>query len=224
MTFIQTPGPSSGNGNINKPGRKAIERLLDSKRSVVRIYNEDELCCARAIVTMQAWCHKDDNVNGIRNYDNLRRVRPIQTRLAELFLHMQAGIPFGPCGTQVKIISPRLLDFLSLMFYSKLVFLASLLGTPTISSNPALISAESVVRGCTPLHGPPAVHVIQLIKVDEHYHGCMSFGGFLSKSYFCRDCNRAFDHDDIENHPCVGKKCPSCERKGCVDFFTAKIQ
>lgn len=34
MTFIQTPGPGSSNGNVNKPGRKAIERLLDSKRSV----------------------------------------------------------------------------------------------------------------------------------------------------------------------------------------------
>lgn len=68
------------------------------------------------------------------------------------------------------------------------------------------------------------MHVIQLIKVDEHYHGCTSFGGFLSKSYFCHDCNRGFDHDDIGNHPCVGKKCPSCERKGCVDFLTAKIQ
>ena len=38
-------------------------------------------------------------------------------------------------------------------------------------------------------NGPPAQHVIQLFKVDAHYHGCTSYGGFMSKSYFCHYCN-----------------------------------
>ena len=104
MTLIHTPAPGSSNGNKYKPGRKAVEKLLESKQTVVRINNEDDLCCARAIVTMQAWCHKADNVNGFRNYDNLRRGRPLQTRLAEA-LHMQASVPMGPCGIQVNSIT-----------------------------------------------------------------------------------------------------------------------
>ena len=104
MTLIHTPAPGSSNGNKYKPGRKAVEKLLESKQTVVRINNEDDLCCGRAIVTMQAWCHKADNVNGFRNYDNLRRGRPLQTRLAEA-LHMQAGVLLGPCGIQVNSIT-----------------------------------------------------------------------------------------------------------------------
>ena len=115
MTFIHTPAPGSGNGNKHKPGRQALQKLLDRKRTVVQINNEDELCCACAIVTMQAWCHKDDNVNGIRNYDNLRRGRPIQTRLAEA-LYMQAGVQLGPCGILVNIIYLSQFYFLPLIF------------------------------------------------------------------------------------------------------------
>ena len=32
-----------------------------------------------------------------KQYDNLRRGRPIQERLAKL-LHQEAGVPEGPCG------------------------------------------------------------------------------------------------------------------------------
>ena len=63
--------------------------------------------------------------------------------------------------------------------------------------------------GPTPLH-----KIIRLIKDWDHYDGC--------KSYFCDDCDCGFDHDDFKHHPCVGKRCPSCKRKDCNDFLTAK--
>ena len=63
VTFIRTPGSGGGNGNKYKPGRCAIEKLLNSKTSVIRINNTDELCCARAIETMRAWCHRNEDVD-----------------------------------------------------------------------------------------------------------------------------------------------------------------
>ena len=44
---------------------------------MVKIKNEDELCCARAIVTMQAWCDKDDNVNGKNNYNKMKLIKSV---------------------------------------------------------------------------------------------------------------------------------------------------
>lgn len=55
MTLIRTPGRGGAPQRHNKLGRVAIEKVLDTKRSVVHILNDDELCCARAIVTMKAF-------------------------------------------------------------------------------------------------------------------------------------------------------------------------
>ena len=75
---------------------------------------------------------------------------------------------------------------------------------------------------CIIFCGQPAPHVIQIIKVDEHYHRCTSFGGFLSKSYYCNNCNRAYDHENLQKHPCDGRRCPACEQFDCLDHRTSK--
>ena len=49
--FIHTPAPGSGNGKRYKPSSAAVRGIV--KRSRVTIKNRDELCCARAIVTMK---------------------------------------------------------------------------------------------------------------------------------------------------------------------------
>ena len=58
--------------------------------------------------------------------------------------------------------------------------------------------------------------IIRIIKEDDHYDG------FLSKSYFYDVCNRGYNTEDHEHHPCDGKWCPSCHRKDCPDFTEAK--
>ena len=68
----------------------------------------------------------------------------------------------------------------------------------------------------------PSGKIIRLIKEDGHYDGCNSFAGFLSRSYFCDDCNRGYDHEDFQHHRCDGKWCPSCKRKDCPDYLDAK--
>ena len=195
-TFIRTPGSGSGHGKKNKPGRQTVERLLSRKKSVIQINNNDALCCARAIVTMKSLA--DEGQQGL-HYKNLRQGRPIQTKRAKE-LHRQAGVPEGPCGLQEleefqKALPDYQIKVLSVDKPHNIIF-----------------------------EGPPADKMILLIKVDDHYHGCNSYGGFLSKSYFCHDCNSAYDHDDKANHPCKGKWCPSCESKKCQDFLTQKAE
>ena len=55
------------------------------------------MCCARAIVTMRAHCHKDQGVDGFRDWENLKRGCPVQQRQAQA-LHREAGVAEGPCG------------------------------------------------------------------------------------------------------------------------------
>lgn len=193
-TFIRTPGPRSGNGKKNKPGQKAIETLLKNKRSVITIRNKDELCCARAIVTMKSLA--DQGSRGL-DYNNLKRGCPIQTKLAKQ-LHQQAAVAEGPCGVkELNAFQTALPDY--------------------------QIKVLSVDKPhCIIFEGPAAEKKILLLKVDDHYHGCNSFGGFLSKSYFCHECNFGYDHEDKDNHPCKGKWCPSCESVKCADFLNAK--
>ena len=195
-TFIRTPGPGSGNGKRYRPSCAAVRGIM--KRSRVTIKNKDNLCCARAIVTMKALADANGNTRD-QDYHNLKQGNPAQERKAKE-LHQLAGVPEGPCGL------PELEQFQA-----------------------ALPGHQIKVMSIDPPHmiifaGPPTPSgkIIRLIKEDNHYDGCNSFGGFLSRSYFCDDCNRGFDHDDMTHHPCNGKWCPSCRRKDCPDFIEAK--
>ena len=76
ISHIRGPGRGTGNQRIRKASM-ALDKLLDSKKSVIRIQNDDELCCARAIVTMKAY---RDLASRHPEYDSLRRGRPLQGR------------------------------------------------------------------------------------------------------------------------------------------------
>ena len=93
MTIVHTPGRGGrgGRDRNRKLGQCTIETLLKRKRSIVMVRNLDNLCCARALVTMKARVDED------YEYNNLRRGRNIQTVRAKT-LHAQAGVTEEPCG------------------------------------------------------------------------------------------------------------------------------
>ena len=194
-TFIRTPGPGRGHGKRYKPSCAAVRGIV--KKSRVTIKNKDDLYCARAIVTMKALVDAGGNTQD-RDYKNLKQGYPVQERLAKE-LHRLAGVPEGPCG---------------------------LLELQTFQT--ALPGYQIKVMSIDPPHmiiyaGPtPSDKIIRLIKEDDHYDGCNSFSGFLSRSYFCDECNKGFDHDDLAHHSCHGKWCPACKRDDCPDFVEAK--
>ena len=195
VTLMNNPGPGSGNGKRYRPSKAAARKL--QKRTMINIKNTDDLCCARAIVTMKAWSDEKHSIFPESSYVSLRQGLPCQERLAKA-LHRQAGVPEGPCGI------PELLCFQAAMPEYQIVVMAI--------DPPHMILYK----------GPEARQKILLVKVDEHYHGCTSFAGFLSKSYFCFDCDRGYDHDDHAHHPCQGRFCSACHTKTCPDFLTFK--
>ena len=197
FTIIRRPGKGSGK-KIRKPGRKAVETMLRNKRTIVKINNHDPLCCARAIVTMKAWCDRRDRMEGHRDYENLKRGLPIQEYKAKE-LHARANVPEGPCGIS------------ELEAFQKVL-------TPQYQIKVMAVDTPHMII----YHGPPAPRQILLVKVDAHFHGCTSFAGFLAKSYFCHECNRGYDHEDYAHHPCEGRKCTACHRLNCPDFKNTK--
>lgn len=171
--------------------------MAKKKHCVVAIKNSDELCFARAIVTMKERTDKGSQ------YDNLRTGRPIQTRLAKL-LHQEASVPEGPCG------------------FEELEKFQASLGPQGYQ----LIVVE--VSKCLLLFKDSqyneAPNVIQLVKVGNHYDILTSIPALMNRSYFCRHCEKGYDHEDAKNHNCQGQHCPACGRTkkgrdpGCPNY------
>ena len=64
------------------PSYQLLDNENKRKRCIITIKNTDELCCARATVTMRAHCHRQEGVDGHRNWENLKRDLPIQEEKA----------------------------------------------------------------------------------------------------------------------------------------------
>ena len=102
----------------------------------------------------------------VNTWNNLRQGRPCQTREARE-LHRQAGVPEGPCGV------PELNKF-----------------QVALAPHYQIIVLSMVHPFLTIFKGPPAPHVIRLIKGNDHFHGCTSFPGFTDHAHYCEVCDR----------------------------------
>ena len=98
MVLVRMPTPGSGRGRKRNVGLRAMEEDSARKQSIIPIHNKDALCCARAIVTMRAHCHRNDPGHMPRSdWNALRLGLPRQGIMARQ-LHRDAGVPEGPCG------------------------------------------------------------------------------------------------------------------------------
>ena len=156
-TFVLTPGPGRGNGKRYKPSAAAVRGI--TKRSRVAIKNKDNLCCARALVTMKALVDADGDTQD-RDYRNLKAGYPVQERKAKE-LHRLAGVPEGPCGL------PELAQFQTAL--------------PGYQIKVLSIDPPHMMIYAAPT---PSDKILRLIRDGDHYDGCSSFKGFLSQSYF----------------------------------------
>ena len=80
-------------GGVGKWCKFNTDMFLQNKRCTIRIQNNDDLCCARAIVTAKARIDNDPQWNSIR------LGRGVQTELARK-LHEKSGVPIGKCGIE----------------------------------------------------------------------------------------------------------------------------
>ena len=194
VVFVSMPGPGSGHAKKYNPGRMCLDRENKKKRCIITINNNDELCCARAIVTMRAYCHRQEGVDGFRQWENLKRGYPLQQQLAKE-LHRQAGVPEGPCGLQEF---PKFQE--------------------ALGCNYQLLISTRIKPFFPIFKGPDAPNQILLLKANNHYDGCTSFAAFLNRSYYCHHCDRAFNTNNVANHNCQGRRCSSCGRFHCEDY------
>ena len=194
VVFVSMPGLGTGHSKKLNPGRLCLDRENRKKKCIITIKNKDNLCCARAIVTMRANCHKNDGVDSFRDWENLKRGLPIQLHQAQT-LHKQAGVVEGPCGIAELHQFQQALG----SQYQLLVM---------IRSKPFFLIYK----------GPPAPQQIRLLKSDTHYDGCTSFPAFVNRSYYCIECERGFNTNDKENHNCEGRRCSACGRFDCPDY------
>ncbi len=191
ISHIQDPGRGGDNRNL-KPGLAPIEEILEKKHCVLKIQNMDELCCARALVTLKARVDY-----GVQHwyYKNLIKGFPIQGKAAKE-LHQQAGVEEGPCGLkEIESFQRHLNQY-------QIVVVSVQHGYQIIFKGPQQTDDKRLV----------------LIKHHEHYHACTSLGGFFGKSYYCTKCEKGFSHNDVKNHRCPGTKCYACHQKECVEW------
>ena len=196
VVMVSMPGPGSGHAKKNNPGQRCLDKVNKKKKCIISINNDDTLCCARAIVTMRAHCHRKEGVDGHRNWENLKRGLPIQKKQARE-LHQQAGVAEGPCGLhQLKQFQEAL------------------------GPNYQLL----VMTRCKPFFlifkGPTAANQIRLIKSNDHYDGVTSFPAFVNRSYYCIECEKGFNTDDRAHHACQGRRCSACARFDCPDYVS----
>ena len=86
ITQVHHAPQGTGKPRRGKPGHPTMELLTKNSKSVIRIQNKDELCCARALVTAKA------KVDQHPKYHSIRHGRPLQRTLA-LELHDEANVP-----------------------------------------------------------------------------------------------------------------------------------
>jgi len=219
ILFVYNPPPSSGRGRKRQVGLKAWKKDSTKKQSIIPIQNSDDLCCARAIVTMKAFADKEakkqqlqteqqkdrpdsqrldqlkqELKNAQNQWNNLRDGKPEQKRLAQQ-LHKDSGVPEGPCSLEeVKQFQAQMTPHYQLQVMCR--------------SKPFALLYQ----------GEPAPLKINLLKSDTHFEGCTSFPAFVNRSYFCELCGKGYDHEDSKHHPCEGRICRSCQSTTCPDY------
>ena len=159
-----------------KPGHHTLDLLKSKKRSIVQIQNDNDLCCARALVTPKA------KVDRHPQWRSFQRGYKIQSSAATN-LHLEAHVPFGPCGYE------------ELTQFSKAPSL--------IEYQILLVDADHAFH--IKSFGPPAPDK-QLVLLHEkgHYDVITSLSGFLGRSYVCSHYFKPYDH--ARKHRCKSKK------------------
>ena len=172
-----------------------LESYLESKRSIVRIKNKDDLCLARALVVAIANIDKDSR------YKLLADSRRPAQRNAAHELHQKAGVPLGSCGiSEVKQFQKYLpeyeINIVSMDQGNSIIY----------PEQPCVVETKRI---CLYLH-------------NNHYDVITTMPGFLSRSYFCHMCRKSYNSTvehlcDAMCKMCRGLKCPFIEPRNCTD-------
>ena len=195
FTHVRSTPRGSGKKRKRKPGHNNPQTFKRFKQSVVTIQNNDNLCCARAIVTAKAKVDDHPNWRGFRDGKKIQKEQA-------LLLHHEAGVPFGPCGYEELTkfsLAPSLFDYQLLLV--------------------------DACRGYTVRSfGPPQERQLVLLYDEGHYDVVTTLPGFFASSYFCARCFKPYGNKGqhaCQNNP---DHCPACQQTGCPDYTEAKCR
>ena len=183
INHVKTP---QGSGR-KKRTTYDINDHLKQKNSVVRIENKDDLCLARALIVAKARIENDPSYNYIRNSD-----RPLQRERA-FDLHEAANVPLGPCGLNEVALFQQYLTNYQIMIVSG------------DHDNSIIYPPQS--------SGTVEKPTLTLYLHDNHFDVINKLPGFLSRSYFCFRCHKAYSN--TTDHLC-SSMCRSCRGFGCA--------
>ena len=191
ITQVQHAPQGTGKPRRGKPGHPTIELLTKHSKSIIRIQNDDELCCARALVTAKA------RVDQHPKWHSIRKGSQIQRTLA-LDLHHEAKVPFSPCSYD------------ALTAFSKA---PSLAGYQII-----LVDANQSFHITT--FGPLQDKQLILLHDHDRYDVITRLPGFFGSSYVCADCWKPYNTEGLHRCT-KKKLCGACRQKECPDFLHA---
>ena len=183
INHVKTP---QGSGR-SKRTTYDINDYLKQKNSIVRINNKDDLCLARALVVARARIENDPRYKQIRDSR-----KPLQHERA-FDLHEAANVPLGPCGLNEVTLFQQYLTNYQIMVVSG------------DHNNSIIYPPQS--------SGTDEKPTLSLYLHDNHFDVINKLPGFLSRSYFCFRCHKAYDH--TADHLC-SSMCRSCRGFGCV--------
>ena len=191
ITQVHHAPQGTGKPRRGKPGHPTMKVLTSQKRSVIRINNRDELCCARALVTAKA------RVDQHPKWHSIRQGIKLQKELA-LLLHHEANVPFGPCSYDALTkfsIAPSLANYQII-----------------------LVDANRSFHITT--FGPIQDKQLVLLHDHGHYDVITRLLGFFGSSYVCAHCWKPYN-TEAHHRCTKKKQCGACCQKECLDFLHA---
>ena len=191
ITQVHHAPQGTGKPRRGKPGHPTMEILTSNKRSVIRIQNRDELCCARALVTAKARLDQHPKEKAIR------QGRPLQKELA-LLLHHEAKVPLGPCSYDA---------------------LTAFSAAPSLAHYQIiLVDAHRSFHITT--FGDTQDKQLILLHDHDHYDVITRLPGFFGSSYVCAHCWKPYNTQG-QHRCNKNKQCGACRQKECPDFQAA---
>ena len=191
ITQVHHAPQGTGKPRWGKPGHPTMDMLTRNSKSIIRIQNRDELCCARALVVAKA------RVDQHPKYNSIRQGASLQRTLA-LALHHEAKVPLGPCG------------------YDALTAFSQ---APSLAGYQILLVDAARSFHITTFGAPQDKQLI-LLHHQGHYDVITRLPGFFGSSYVCAHCWKPYNTEG-HHRCHKKKQCGACRQKECPDFQAA---
>ena len=191
ITQVHHAPQGTGKPRRGKPGHPTMDMLTRNSKSIIRIQNRDELCCARALVVAKARVDQHPQLKSIRQGKALQRTLAWD-------LQREANVPLGPCSYDA---------------------LTSFSQAPSLAGYQILLVDAHRSFHITTFGAPQDKQLI-LLHHQNHYDVIAKLPGFFGSSYVCAHCWKPYNTEG-HHRCTKQKHCGACRQKEFPDFLHA---